>query len=326
MKAIVNDKKHITLVSHTNGVTIIEASGCIIDLDYQCLASICEISDIDNSYTIAESNRISELEKTIAELEINVSDKAFKISQFEDKLNVASSNSDKDELTERIEFLEKQLTNSSNRITELRNQIEEQENKYKDIIVKKNKIIEEKTKRLIELENVEYELNKFRETNTNLQESLESKNSDLIEVTALFKYYRRAFRTFKDYFKPYEKYNLDNSGCNILNSIDKSFIISFREKHIAREAIDELRNCISPMDIFRKYLNDIIEYNIDSMTVYFVEATSPTVIRKFGDNGFIINCRNNREAEIINTLINCNIPVNDVISTYNSYIVSTSIY
>lgn len=326
MKAIVNDKKHITLVSHTNGVTIIEASGCIIDLDYQCLASICEISDIDNSYTIAESNRISELEKTIAELEINVSDKAFKISQLEDKLNVASSNSDKDELTERIEFLEKQLTNSSNRITELRNQIEEQENKYKDIIVKKNKIIEEKTKRLIELENVEYELNKFRETNTNLQESLESKNSDLIEVTALFKYYRRAFRTFKDYFKPYEKYNLDNSGCNILNSIDKSFIISFREKHIAREAINELRNCISPMDIFRKYLNDIIEYNIDSMTVYFVEATSPTVIRKFGDNGFIINCRNNREAEIINTLINCNIPVNDVISTYNSYIVSTSIY
>lgn len=326
MKAIVNDKKHITLVSHTNGVTIIEASGCIIDLDYQCLASICEISDINNSYTIAESNRISELEKTIAELEINVSDKAFKISQLEDKLNVASSNSDKDELTERIEFLEKQLTNSSNRITELRNQIEEQENKYKDIIVKKNKIIEEKTKRLIELENVEYELNKFRETNTNLQESLESKNSDLIEVTALFKYYRRAFRTFKDYFKPYEKYNLDNSGCNILNSIDKSFIISFREKHIAREAIDELRNCISPMDIFRKYLNDIIEYNIDSMTVYFVEATSPTVIRKFGDNGFIINCRNNREAEIINTLINCNIPVNDVISTYNSYIVSTSIY
>lgn len=326
MKAIVNDKKHITLVSHTNGVTIIEASGCIIDLDYQCLASICEISDIDNSYTIAESNRISELEKTIAELEINVSNKAFKISQLEDKLNVASSNSDKDELTERIEFLEKQLTNSSNRITELRNQIEEQENKYKNIIVKKNKIIEEKTKRLIELENVEYELNKFRETNTNLQESLESKNSDLIEVTALFKYYRRAFRTFKDYFKPYEKYNLDNSGCNILNSIDKSFIISFREKHIAREAIDELRNCISPMDIFRKYLNDIIEYNIDSMTVYFVEATSPTVIRKFGDNGFIINCRNNREAEIINTLINCNIPVNDVISTYNSYIVSTSIY
>lgn len=150
MKAIVNDKKHITLVSHTNGVTIVEASGCIIDLDYQCLASICEISDVGNSYT-AESNRVSELENTIAELEINVSDKAFKISQLEDKLNVASSNSDKDELTELIEFLKKQLTNADNRVTELRNQIIGLTNELN----RRDKIIEEKTKRLIELENLE---------------------------------------------------------------------------------------------------------------------------------------------------------------------------
>lgn len=174
MKAIVIDKKHLTLVSHTNGVVIVEESGCIIDLDFQSLASICEIANLGNTYTIKDYDEIESLK------------------------------SNNNELTERIKFLEGQLTNSGNRITELRNQIEEQENKYKDIIVKKNKIIEEKTKRLIELENVEYELNKFRETNTNLQESLESKNSDLIEVTALFKYYRRAFRTFKDYFKPYE--------------------------------------------------------------------------------------------------------------------------
>jgi hypothetical protein len=306
MKAIVINKKHLTLVSHTNGVVIVEESGCIIDLDFQSLGSIFELADLGNTYTIKDCDEIESLK------------------------------SNNNELTERIEFLEKQLTNSGDRVTELRSEIigltneldihRQRISQLNDELNCRDKIIEEKTKRLIELENVEYELNKFRETNTNLQESLESKNSDLIEVTALFKYYRRAFRTFKDYFKPYEKYNLDNSGCNILNSIDKSFIISFREKHIAREAIDELRNCISPMDIFRKYSNDIIEYNIDSMTVYFVEATSPTVIRKFGDNGFIINCRNNREAEIINTLINCNIPVNDVISTYNSYIVSTSIY
>lgn len=45
MKAIVNDKKHITLVSHTNGVVIVEESGCIIDLDFQSLASICEIAN-----------------------------------------------------------------------------------------------------------------------------------------------------------------------------------------------------------------------------------------------------------------------------------------
>lgn len=31
MKAVVNDKKHLTLVSHTNGVVIVEESGCIIE-------------------------------------------------------------------------------------------------------------------------------------------------------------------------------------------------------------------------------------------------------------------------------------------------------
>lgn len=201
MKAIVNDKKHITLVSHTNGVTIVEASGCIIDLDFQSLAAICEISDVGNSYT-AESNRVSELENTIAELEINVSDKAFKISQLEDKLNVVSSNSDKDELTERIEFLEKQLTNADNRVTELRNQIigltdeldisRQRISQLNNELNRRDKIIEGKTKRLIELENVEYELNKCRETNNALTEKLESKTSNLAERTYWFRYYRKS--------------------------------------------------------------------------------------------------------------------------------------
>lgn len=114
MKAIVNDKKHITLVSHTNGVTIVEASGCIIDLDFQSLASICEIADLGNTYTIKDCDEIKSLKDT------------------------------NNELTECIKFLEGQLINSGDRITELRNQIEEQENEYKDIIVKKDKIIEEK--------------------------------------------------------------------------------------------------------------------------------------------------------------------------------------
>lgn len=357
MKAVVNDKKNLTLVSHTNGVTVIEESGCIIDLDFQSLASICEIADLGNICTIKDcdeieslksNNELTELRNQIIGLinELNlrasvISQKNEEIEQLKSDINRAYSNADRDakeynELYNRNKFLEDEIsiireisTKLEGDNNELKTSIYEKDELIKqltDELNRRDKIIEEKTKRLIELENIEQELNKFRETNTNLQESLESKNSDLIEVTALFKYYRRAFRTFKDYFKPYEKYNLDNSGCNILNSIDKSFIISFKEKHIAHEAINELRHCISPMDIIRKYLNDIIEYNIDSMTVYFVEATSPTVIRKFGDNGFIINCRNNHEAEIINTLINCNIPVNDVISTYNSYIVSTSIY
>lgn len=330
MKAIVNDKKHITLVSHTNGVTIIEASGCIIDLDYQCLASICEISDIDNSYTIAESNRISELEKTIAELEINVSDKAFKISQLEDKLNVASSNSDKDELTERIEFLEKQLTNADNRVTELRNQIigltneldirRQRISQLNDELNCRDKIIKEKTRRLIELENVEYELNKCRETNNALTEKLESKTSDLAERTYWFRYYRRAFRAVKEYLKPNEKYGLDSSGYNIINSIDSKFVISFKDTSIASKAFNELRYSISPRTVLLKYENDIVEYNVDAMNIYFIEANTPTVIRKFNDENFSITCCDVYTAEITNTLLNCGFPASDIVSTYKSYI------
>lgn len=404
MKAIVNDKKHITLVSHTNGVTIIEASGCIIDLDYQCLASICEISDINNSYTIAESNRISELEKTIAELEINVSDKAFKISQLEDKLNVASSNSDKDELTERIEFLEKQLTNADNRVTELRNQIigltneldirakvisekdeeiaqlksdintassnadkdaeeynelcnrnkfledkiaiirefatrlEEVNTNLKDSIREKDKliqqltdelnrrdkIIEEKTKRLIELENVEYEINKFRETNNILVERLEDKTSALANKTYWFRYYRRAFRAVKEYLKPNEIYDLDTGGYNIINSIDSKFIISFKDRTVASNALNELRYCVSPRTVLIKHLDDIIEYNTDSMNIYYVENNS-NIVYKFRNIGFNIICRDVYVAEVINTLLNCGFPVNDIITSYKPYIVSSNI-
>lgn len=335
MKAIVNDKKHITLVSHTNGVTIIEASGCIIDLDYQCLASICEISDIDNSYTIAESNRISELEKTIAELEINVSDKAFKISQLEDKLNVASSNSDKDELTERIEFLEKQLTNADNRVTELRNQIigltneldirRQRISQLNDELNCHDKIIKEKTRRLIELENVEYELNKCRETNNALTEKLESKTSDLAERTYWFRYYRRAFRAVKEYLKPNEKYGLDSSGYNIINSIDSKFVISFKDISIASKAFNELRYSISPRTVLLKYENDIVEYNVDAMNIYFIEANTPTVIRKFNDENFSITCCDVYTAEITNTLLNCGFPASDIVSTYKSYIAFSNI-
>lgn len=155
MKAIVNDKKHITLVSHTNGVTVIEESGCIIDLDFQSLGSIFELADLGNTCTIRDCDEIESLK------------------------------SNNNELTERIEFLEKQLTNSGDRVTELRNQIisltseldirRQRISQLNDELNRRDKIIEEKTKRLIELENVEYELNKCRETNNALTEKLESK-------------------------------------------------------------------------------------------------------------------------------------------------------
>lgn len=294
MKAIVNDKKHITLVSHTNGVTIVEASGCIIDLDFQSLASIFELADFGNTYTIKDCDEIESLK------------------------------SNNNELTERIKFLENQLVNSDNRITELRNQINGLNNELNlrgERIAQLNKIIEEKTNSLIELENVEYELNKCRETNNALTEKLESKTSDLAERTYWFRYYRRAFRTVKEYLKPDEKYGFDSSGYNITNSIDSKFVISFKDRSIASRAFNELRYSVSPRNVLSKYANDIIEYNVGAMNIYFIEGTTPAVVRKFNNENFTITCKDVYSAEIINTLLNCGFPANDIITSYEQYIV-----
>jgi predicted nuclease with TOPRIM domain len=305
MKAIVNDKKHLTLVSHTNGVVIVEESGCIIDLDFQSLGSIFELADLGNTYTIKDCDEIETLK------------------------------ADNNELTERIEFLEKQLTNSGDRVTELRNQIigltseldirGQRISQLNDELNCRDKIIKEKTKRLIELENVEYELNKCRETNNALTEKLESKTSDLAERTYWFRYYRRAFRAVKEYLKPNEKYDLDSSGYNIVNSIDSKFIISFKDTSIASKAFNELRYSISPRTVLLKYENDIVEYNVDAMNIYFIEANTPTVIRKFNDENFTITCCDVYTAEITNVLLNCGFPASDIVSTYKSYIAFSNI-
>lgn len=304
MKAIVIDKKHLTLVSHTNGVVIVEESGCIIDLDFQSLGSIFELADLGNTYTIKDCDEIESLK------------------------------SNNNELTERIEFLEKQLTNSGDRVTELRNQIigltseldirRQRISQLNDELNCRDKI-KEKTKRLIELENVEYELNKCRETNNALTEKLESKTSDLAERTYWFRYYRRAFRAVKEYLKPNEKYGLDSSGYNITNSIDKKFVISFKDTSIASKAFNELRYSISPRTVLLKYENDIVEYNVDAMNIYFIEANTPTVIRKFNDENFTITCCDVYTAEITNVLLNCGFPASDIVSTYKSYIAFSNI-
>ncbi len=305
MKTVVIDKKHLTLVSHTNGVVIVEESGCIIDLDFQSLGSIFELADLGNTYTIKDCDEIETLK------------------------------ADNNELTERIEFLEKQLTNSGDRVTELRNQIigltseldirGQRISQLNDELNCRDKIIKEKTKRLIELENVEYELNKCRETNNALTEKLESKTSDLAERTYWFRYYRRAFRAVKEYLKPNEKYDLDSSGYNIVNSIDSKFIISFKDTSIASKAFNELRYSISPRTVLLKYENDIVEYNVDAMNIYFIEANTPTVIRKFNDENFTITCCDVYTAEITNVLLNCGFPASDIVSTYKSYIAFSNI-
>lgn len=298
MKAVVNDKKNLTFVSHLNGVFIIEVSGCIIDLDYQSIASICEISDIGNNYSIAESNRISELEKTISELEANVANKSTQISKLSSELNLRA----------RV-------------ISEKNEEIEQ----LKSDIIKLQADIANFQACAANVSDIEYELNKCRETNNALTEKLESKTSDLAERTYWFRYYRRAFRAVKEYLKPNEKYGLDSSGYNIVNSIDSKFIISFKDTSIASKAFNELRYSISPRTVLLKYENDIVEYNVDAMNIYFIEANTPTVIRKFNDENFSITCCDVYTAEITNALLNCGFPASDIVSTYKSYIAFSNI-
>lgn len=298
MKAVVNDKKNLTFVSHLNGVTIVESSGFIIDLDYQCLTSICEISDIGNNYSIAESNRISELEKTISELEADVANKSTQISKLSSELNLRA------------------------RVISKKNEEIEQ---LKSDIIKLQADIANFQACAANVSDIEYELNKCRETNNALTEKLESKTSDLAERTYWSRYYRRVFRAVKEYLKPNEKYSLDSSGYNIVNSIDSKFIISFKDTSIASKAFNELRYSISPRTVLLKYENDIVEYNVDAMNIYFIEANTPTVIRKFNDENFSITCCDVYTAEITNALLNCGFPASDIVSTYKSYIAFSNI-
>lgn len=298
MKAVVNDKKNLTFVSHLNGVTIVESSGFIIDLDYQCLTSICEISDIGNNYSIVESNRISELENALTESEADVANKSTQISKLSSELNLRA----------RV-------------ISEKNEEIEQ----LKSDIIKLQADIAKFQAYAANVSDIEYELNKCRETNNALTEKLESKTSDLAERTYWFRYYRRAFRAVKEYLKPNEKYGLDSSGYNIINSIDSKFVISFKDTSIASKAFNELRYSISPRTVLLKYENDIVEYNVDAMNIYFIEANTPTVIRKFNDENFSITCCNVYTAEITNVLLNCGFPASDIVSTYKSYIAFSNI-
>lgn len=312
MKAIVIDKNHLTLVSHTNGVVIVEESGCIIDLDFHALSSIFELADLGNTYTIKDCDEIESLK---------------------------SNNNN--ELTERIKFLEGQLTNSGNRITELRNQIEEQENEYKDIIVKKDKIIEEKTNSLIKLEHIEDTLNATvkvnEELNTQLSRSkedidkldkqLEEKTSRLAERTHALRVFRRALYDMRLYVQPYKKYELDFEWLTIRNSIDSGFFIRFKDTASAARAIGDCRYYISLKDVLDKYENDIVDFNVSAMDIYYIHKASPNVVRKFNYDNFNITCKDQHTANTINTLLNCsNISVYDIVEKFKYEIAHSNVY
>ena len=314
MKAVVNDKKHLTLVSHTNGVTIIESSGFIIDLDYQCLASICEIADLGNICTIKDCDEIESLK------------------------------SDNNELTERIKFLENQLVNNDNRITELRNQINGLNNELNlrgERIAQLNKIIEEKTNNLIKLENIEDTLNATvkvnEELNTQLScakedidklnKRLEEKTSLLAERTHALRVFRQALYDLRLYVQPHKEYKLDSNNSTVLNSISSSFFIRFKDISIASKAINDCRYCISLKDVLDKYENDIVDFNVSAMDIYYIHKASPNVVRKFNYDNFNITCKDQLTANSINTLFNCsNSSVDDIVETFKNEIAYSNIH
>lgn len=314
MKAIVIDKKHLTLVSHTNGVTIVEASGCIIDLDFQSLGSIFELADLGNTYTIKDCDEIESLK------------------------------SNNNELTERIKFLENQLVNSDNRITELRNQINGLNNELNlrgERIAQLNKIIEEKTNSLIKLENIEDTLNatvkvneglntqlsRSKEDIDKLDKQLEEKTSRLAERTHALRVFRRALYDMRLYVQPYKKYELDFEWLTIRNSIDSGFFIRFKDTASAARAIGDCRYYISLKDVLDKYENDIVDFNVSAMDIYYIHKASPNVVRKFNYDNFNITCKDQPTANTINTLLNCsNISVYDIVEKFKYEIAHSNVY
>lgn len=374
MKAIVNDKKHLTLVSHTNGVVIVEESGCIIDLDFQSLGSIFELADLGNTYTIKDcdeieslksnnneltervkflegqltnsSNRITELRSEIIGLDNELNTRGERISQLNNEIETLKAdnckkNAQYNELYNRNEYLEKKLTISQDSITAL----EESNVRYKEAIVDKDdiikrqsgeiarldKIIEEKTNSLIKLENIEDTLNATVKVNSELNiqlscakedidklnKQLEEKTSRLAERTHALRVFRQALYDMRLYVQPYKEYKLDFEWLTIRNSIDSGFFIRFKDTASASRAIGDCRYHISLKDVLDKYENDIVDFNVSAMDIYYIHKASPNVVRKFNYDNFNISCKDQRTANTINTLLNCsNISVYDIMDRF----------
>lgn len=379
MKAVVNNKKHLTLVSHTNGVTIIEESGCIIDLDFQSLGSIFELADLGNTYTIKDcdeieslksnnneltervkflegqltnsSNRITELRSEIIGLDNELNIRRERISQLNNEIETLKADNCKEtvqynELYNRNEYLEKKLTISQDSITAL----EESNVRYKEAIVDKDdiikrqsgkiarldKIIEEKTNSLIKLENIEDTLNATVKVNSELNtqlscakedidkrnKQLEEKTSQLAERTHALRVFRQALCDMRLYVQPYKEYKLDFEWLTIRNSIDSGFFIRFKDVASASRAIGDCRYYISLKDVLDKYENDIVDFNVSAMDIYYIHKASPNVVRKFNYDNFNISCKDQRTANTINTLLNCsNISVYDIMDSFKDDIV-----
>jgi hypothetical protein len=287
MKAVVIDKKHLTLVSHTNGVVIVEESGCIIDLDFHVLSSIFELADFNTTCTIRDCDEIESLK---------------------------SNNS---ELTECNKFLEEQLNNSADRITELRNQINGLNNEL-DIRGRRISQLNDEIETLrAELIKNEEERISLVDRIDNLNKQLEEKTSRLAERTHVSRVFRQALYDLRLYVQPYKEYELDFEWLTIRNSIDSGFFIRFKDTASAARAIGDCRYYISLKDVLDKYENDIVDFNVSAMDIYYIHKASPNVVRKFNYDNFNITCKDQRTANTINTLLNCsNISVYDIMDKF----------
>ena len=230
--------------------------------------------------------------------------------------------------------MKNQLVNSDNRITELRNQINGLNNELNlrgERIAQLNKIIEEKTNSLIKLENIEDTLNatvkvneelntqlsRYKEDIDKLDKQLEEKTSKLAERTHALRVFRRALYDMRLYVQPYKKYELDFEWLTIRNSIDSGFFIRFKDTASAARAIGDCRYYISLKDVLDKYENDIVDFNVSAMDIYYIHKASPNVVRKFNYYNFNISCKDQRTANTINTLLNCsNISVYDIMDRF----------
>lgn len=231
MKVIVIDKKHLTLVSHTNGVVIVEESGCIIDLDFQSLGSIFELADLGNTCTIKDCDEIETLK----------ADNCKETVQY-------------NELYNRNEYLEKKLTISQDSITAL----EESNVRYKEAIVDKDDIIKRQSGEIARLDKI-----------------IEEKTNSLIKLE-----------------------NIEDTAS-------------------ASRAIGDCRYYISLKDVLDKYENDIVDFNVSAMDIYYIHEASPNVVRKFNYDNFNTSCKDQRTANTINILLNCsNISVYDIMDSF----------
>lgn len=99
----------------------------------------------------------------------------------------------------------------------------------------------------------------------------------------------------------------------IRNSIDSNFFIRFKDTASAARAISDCKYYISLKDVLDKYENDIVDFNISAMDIYYIHKASPKVVRKFNYDNFNITCKDQHTANTINTLLNCsNISVYDI--------------